>query len=284
MAQPTPYDRQYSFRQWQAQYPSDPLPGDELDNELNAVKASLDETQSNLARIQRDDGELANASVGLDQLKAEVSIGVEPAVAWAPDTDFSENQSVFYNLILYRCIEAHTSGDTFDSGKFVELADLTSIVTPPGSIDTEQLADDAVESDKIADGAVTPSKIGTVAASSLLGRHSGSVGSAQAVSLGSGLTFSAGALAWTGIPDGAITTSKIYDASVTSGKLAAGVAVANLGYTPVNKAGDTISGALNFTGEGRFLFHNTAFQGGRVYVDTASPSGGADGEIWLQYS
>lgn len=41
-----------------------------------------------------------------------------------------------------------------------------------------------------------------------------------------------------------IPTDAIADLAVTAGKLAAGVAVANLGYTPVNKAGDSMSGQL----------------------------------------
>jgi hypothetical protein len=46
------------------------------------------------------------------------------------------------------------------------------------------------------------------------------------------------------IEDGSVTTSKIADGAVTSSKLAPGAAVANIGYTPVNKAGDTMSGSL----------------------------------------
>jgi hypothetical protein len=46
------------------------------------------------------------------------------------------------------------------------------------------------------------------------------------------------------IEDGSVTTSKIADGAVTSSKLAPGAAVANIGYTPVNKAGDTMSGNL----------------------------------------
>lgn len=41
-----------------------------------------------------------------------------------------------------------------------------------------------------------------------------------------------------------VTTAKITDANVTSGKLASGAAVSNIGYTPVNKAGDTMTGKL----------------------------------------
>lgn len=52
------------------------------------------------------------------------------------------------------------------------------------------------------------------------------------------------------VANSAITTAKIADANVTSGKLASGAAVANIGYTPVNKAGDTVTGTLNFSGGG----------------------------------
>ena len=85
MAVPT-YERQYSFANFQSLHPSDPIPGDELDAELNAVKATTDELGASLAQIQRDDGQLANASVGLDQLKPEVAVGVAPAVPWAAST------------------------------------------------------------------------------------------------------------------------------------------------------------------------------------------------------
>ncbi|AZU97631.1 hypothetical protein PGDDIFCJ_00001 [Thermus phage YS40_Isch] len=46
------------------------------------------------------------------------------------------------------------------------------------------------------------------------------------------------------VADGGITTSKIADGAVTSAKLAPGAAIANIGYTPVNKAGDTMTGPL----------------------------------------
>ena len=42
--------------------------------------------------------------------------------------------------------------------------------------------------------------------------------------------------------DGTVTTAKIVDANVTAAKIASGAAVSNIGYTPVNKAGDTITG------------------------------------------
>jgi len=287
MAQPTQYDRQYSFSTWQSQHPSDPLPGDQVDAELNAVKATTDEIIANLGEIQNDDGSLANQSVGADQLKPELIIGVAPAVAWAPDTAFSLNQSVFYDLILYRCIEAHTSTSSFDSSKFVELADLTSIVTPDGSITAEKLASGSVTAIKVMDGAITPAKTGGFPGSRILGRFSSSAGGIQSISVGSGLTLNSatGALSASAPPlaDGSVVTAKLADGAVTSDKLADGAAAVNLGYTALNKAGDTINGILVRDGHGAHLWHDdVSLASGKITVSTSSPSGGADGDIWFQ--
>jgi hypothetical protein len=51
-----------------------------------------------------------------------------------------------------------------------------------------------------------------------------------------------------GIADGEITEAKLASGAVTAAKMASGAAVGNLGYTPVNKAGDTMTGTLNITG------------------------------------
>lgn len=286
MPAPEPYDRQFSFATYQSQHPSDPLPGDELDGELNNVKAALDETQASLAQIQRSDGELANASVGLEQLKPEVSVGVAPAVMWTPNTAFDVNQSVFNALILYRCITAHTSTSTFDASKFTELADLSSVSIPSGGVGTAQLADLAVTTAKLADGAVQPGKMGGFPGSVLLGRFSGSAGGPQFISLGSGLSLSvAGVLSAVAatIADGAVTTAKLANLAVTNAKLAAGAALANLGFTPLNAAGDTINGLLTRASAGVHLWHgDAALTSGKVTISTSAPSGGADGDIWLQ--
>lgn len=59
---------------------------------------------------------------------------------------------------------------------------------------------------------------------------------------------SSGAIAAANIADGTITEEKIAANAVTSTKLASGAAVANLGYTPANKAGDTFTGGVNVSG------------------------------------
>jgi len=69
MAAPPVYERTFSFQEWQALHPGEPLPGTSVDAELDDVSVALTATQANLALIQRADGELANASVGIDQLE-----------------------------------------------------------------------------------------------------------------------------------------------------------------------------------------------------------------------
>jgi hypothetical protein len=128
MSQPVTYDRVYNFTEYQALNPSNPLPADKVDLELNTVKISLDQTQSNLALIQRDDGQIANRSVGFDQLKSELSVGVAPAVTWATSTNYQVNNSVFVGLLLYRCLISHISGvfaTDLAAGKWLLVADFT---------------------------------------------------------------------------------------------------------------------------------------------------------------
>ena len=70
------------------------------------------------------------------------------------------------------------------------------------------------------------------------------------------------------ILDGSINTADLADAAVTAAKLAAAAITEKLGYTPVNKAGDTITGVLNIGSGGPTL--------GRVNI----AAGGATGVAW----
>jgi hypothetical protein len=110
MAQPAPYNRLTSFQTIQQQFPSDPLPGDELDGELNSVKVTVDQILENLALLQRDDGELANQIVGFDQLAPELSLGFSAPAPWATATVYSAHSSVFFDGRFYLCLVPHTSG------------------------------------------------------------------------------------------------------------------------------------------------------------------------------
>lgn len=131
MAQPSPYNRAFNFSGYQAGNPTSPLPAGRIDEEFSRIKAVTDEIRAVIALIQRDDGELANASVGTDQLKVELLAGINPATKWATGTDYEVGDAVFFGQILYRCEVAHESG-TFSTdlaaSKWAELADFTVTV------------------------------------------------------------------------------------------------------------------------------------------------------------
>lgn len=152
MAQPPTYDRQFSFTNYQALHPSTPLPAVSLELELNTAKETLDAVLTNLALIQRDDGALANDSVGLDQLTAEVLVGFEVPTVWVTATAYTTSNTVFHGSAFYRCLIAHTSG-TFATDltalKWQLIVDLSTIatvsatqvaVTPAGGISATTVA------------------------------------------------------------------------------------------------------------------------------------------------
>ena len=117
MAQPRDYTRQYNFNDFQTTAPSDPLPGNQVDAELNAVKLTLDDLNENIAKIQRDDGKLGNASVhkeafDLDAL-ALINSDFTPRGDWASGTSYDVNDAVNFNSATYIATVAHTSSSAF---------------------------------------------------------------------------------------------------------------------------------------------------------------------------
>lgn len=129
MAQPSPYNRAFNFSNYQAQNPTLPLPGAQVDIELSRLKAVTDEIRSVIAALQRDDLALSNRSVGYDQLKTEVNIGVNPPSSWATATNYIARDSVFKDQKFYICETSHVSG-TFATdlatGKWELIADFTA--------------------------------------------------------------------------------------------------------------------------------------------------------------
>lgn len=72
-ATPTPYNVTTDFSDHSDNFPTTPHSGADIDVELANIETALDETQARLLEIQNDDGSVQNASIGLDQLKTEVS-------------------------------------------------------------------------------------------------------------------------------------------------------------------------------------------------------------------
>jgi hypothetical protein len=149
VSQPAPYNRSFSFSNFQAANPTGVPPGSSIDLELNNVKSSIDGIESNLLRIQRDDGALVNGSVTYDTLSPSLqTAGIAPALPWVTGSAYAVSASVTHGSAFYRCLIAHTSGvfaTDLASGDWVLIVDFATIalvaasmiaVTPSGSLTT----------------------------------------------------------------------------------------------------------------------------------------------------
>lgn len=99
MASPTPYNRTYSFNDFQASNPSSPLPGVQVDNELENVEQSLNEAIDAINDVRRSDGALKNGIVTVDSLDPTVKAGVgagalASAAAAAASADAASDSAV----------------------------------------------------------------------------------------------------------------------------------------------------------------------------------------------
>lgn len=163
MAQPQPYDRQFNFADQQAQTPSTPLPAQEVDAEFNAVKLTLDQTLTNLAKVQRDDGALKNGIVTQDSLSPSLSIGFTFRGVWVEGVNYLQSDGVSVDAIFYRARVSHLStaetNPEIDPSTWEAIANITPIAIDTNSIYTAALQDGAVTGPKLANGAVGTAKL-----------------------------------------------------------------------------------------------------------------------------
>lgn len=213
----------------------------ELDAEFDALNVAVDQTQSRLAEIQRDDGALRNGIVTSEalspgafdtQISNYTTFGTAtPMTRWslAPNgttTTFpllgaTLDQPTSY-LVTVDGVTQDPASYTTPSGSIVFseappsgsqvtvvcLGYQRAIVTPnigAGSISTVLIADDAITTAKIAPGAVVTADLAD-----------GAVTSAK---------IADGAVATVDIADSAVTTAKIADSAITTAKIAAGAVV-----------------------------------------------------------
>lgn len=132
MAQPDEYTPSHEFLTNEGANPD--FPGSELDIEFTNLKETTDQIRDNLALIQRDDGEIANRTIGSDQLKDSLRTGALVNFSqWASEISYAQGAIVVYGDSFYRCLVAHTGG-TFatdlSNAKWVLLGDLPVSTTP----------------------------------------------------------------------------------------------------------------------------------------------------------
>lgn len=113
--EPHDYDRQFDFTEHEDQHPGTPPPGTELDAEFDHIERALDETQSRLRMVQRDDGRLRNKVVTRESLSPEVALGFSPPSDWEPLTEYTATDSVYFSGALYLSTRQHVSSESFDS-------------------------------------------------------------------------------------------------------------------------------------------------------------------------
>jgi hypothetical protein len=131
MAQPVAYNLSFSFTDWTANHPTVPQPGVSLDNEFRGVALTTNQISSNLAIIQRDDGALANGSVGPDQVAATLTLGLRSVSTWTTLHAYVVNDAVWTANKLYRCLAPHTASPAFSTDLAAARWELIFDLMPP---------------------------------------------------------------------------------------------------------------------------------------------------------
>jgi hypothetical protein len=134
MAAPTPYELAYDFTAFQTSNPTTPLPADKVEIEFNAIALTTDEIIANLGLIQRSDGELANGSVGEDQLSAGILaiLGAgtgEISTLAALDTEISALYAIRANITTVAGISANVTTVAGIDDEVTTVAGMSSAIT-----------------------------------------------------------------------------------------------------------------------------------------------------------
>ena len=115
MAQPNPYSKATNFTEYQTDHAAAPFNGALLDAELVDIETNLDDLNTNIALLQRDDGALKNlivttSSFSTDALALIASEAFSVEGAWVTATAYAVGDLVEEAGSVYLCFVAHTSG------------------------------------------------------------------------------------------------------------------------------------------------------------------------------
>jgi hypothetical protein len=207
--------------------------------------------------------------------------------AWASGQSYSNvapASVVTYGGETYVCSTPHTSSVSFDATKFTKISskgDASSVPgpaawssvaawgsgnnytsAPPASVVTYGGETYVCHTSHLSDGAFDGTKFTKIASKGVDGLGAGDMIGANNLSDVANATTARENI-------GANSASNLTTGTLPNARLAAGAAVSNLGYTPVNKAGDTISGDLSVTGRNGTLgsFSSITTTGNSVFGD-----------------
>ncbi len=127
MAYPSPPEISTSYTAQEKALGNGTLPGQELDVDLAAIRASVTAVIEFVKGITRSDGRLANGIVTQEALGAALIIGFDPPSVWATGVSYTTRSIVFDGTKIYLCLAAHTSSvfaTDLASGRWSLLADL----------------------------------------------------------------------------------------------------------------------------------------------------------------
>ena len=133
---PSPYSRQYNFTNFQTTSPTTPLPGQKVDQELNAVLTAVNATMSRLGEVQADDGKVRNSALNI----TTIAQAVEPLLTAAPLTSINSagnNQIVAINSAGTTQVSAVTAAGT------TQLAALNAVINSANAVSARNAATDA---------------------------------------------------------------------------------------------------------------------------------------------
>lgn len=188
MAYPKPPQVSTSYTAKERELGDGSLPGQELDVDFANFQGSIEDLIGFLRGFTRADGQLANGSVGAEQLSSDLAIGFEPPSPWETGVSYSPGETVFHQNKFYMCEIAHTSSDfqvDFDAGRWRLLADFTEELQ-----DAIDAANAAAASEAAAAGSAAAASASETAAaghaSAAAGSETAAAGSASAAATSAG--------------------------------------------------------------------------------------------------
>jgi hypothetical protein len=109
MADPISYSRTFSFTGYQTATPQNPLPGVNVDVELDEIAGAVGSLVAAVQDVRRSDGKLQNGSVTKDALSPDFSVGFTMRGLWVSGTAYAAGDGVVYGVQFFKAISSHTA-------------------------------------------------------------------------------------------------------------------------------------------------------------------------------